>query len=475
MAGVESPRAVCRDETLLTISREPLNDHAYGGLLPTFFLMATICTPLHSSALSCLKCPRSWRDLLSRAAVAASVSDVVHDEHNSECSSFFDGLCNNGSKTPPPSDQKEEQHHVDQCDVLVLQCHSDGVMWRGLMPMLTSQTLQSISLHPCVRQLHHNDRVSSDVLAILTYHYQYKIRKVSIQSLSDLIANQRCNNSHAITNNNYEIKRTRWAFVSVPVSSLDFNNSNHATEHKTTMQQPPSSNAHKPLILIILPPNPYFSPTTFTYSRIPSSSPTSLFSKRLITYENTMIRLTSISAYISTLGGGFFMCRYLSTAVALARQQCRIALIRGDEEMAFRCRINEGYCFIHAGELKKGKRVIRSVLGDVIQRLKLKHGEEDNEIAEPTIFEFTSRDEYLGKETDTDNSRKEFCEMTVIKNMCHSALWFADQIKEAVADDKESGHGDKQSVNVAKKRNRQPSATHDDFQRIRIVKDRAWR
>ena len=65
--------------------------------------------------------------------------------------------------------------------------------------------------------------------------------------------------------------------------------------------------------------------------------------------------------------------------------------------------------------------------------------------------------------------------MTVIKNMCHSALWFADQIKEAVADDKESGHGDKQSVNVAKKRNRQPSATHDDFQRIRIVKDRAWR
>ena len=42
--------------------------------------------------------------------------------------------------------------------------------------------------------------------------------------------------------------------------------------------------------------------------------------------------------------------------------------------MALKCRINEGYCFIHAGKLNRGKKVIRRVLGDVLKMQREKRG-----------------------------------------------------------------------------------------------------
>lgn len=252
-----------------------------------------------------------------------------------------------------------------------------------------------------------------------------------------------------------------------------------------------SNSSNISTMLILLPPNSPLlnNQQQYYYSRTSSMSPTNPWTLRLLTNENNLIRLTSLSAYISTLGGGFFLCRYLSTAITLARRQCAIALIRGDSMMALKCRINEGYCFIHGGKLNKGKKVIRRVLRDVIQMQLEEQGvvlvseEKDEE-----------KDELL---LNHPSPNVELSEDIIVKNMCHSALRFADLIRQAssslttVADgllmlpltndhDQDAGCVDPslQSTNVSSRQHDKMkviSPTHDDYQRIRVVQDRKWR
>ena len=211
---------------------------------------------------------------------------------------------------------------------------------------------------------------------------------------------------------------------------------------------------HHQVILIVLPHT-----NAQYYSRTSSARPTNLFALRLISYEKAFIQLTSLSAYISTLGGGFFLCKYLSTAVALARRQCAIALIRGDTDMALKCRINEGYCYIHAGKFVKGRKVIRRVLKDVL----LLQQNEDS-IKEDGLLHHTPE--------------KELSELTIIKNMCYSALRLSKLMKEMVLAEESSISSDntqqrKESSGSGNDKSA-ISNTHDDYQRIRIVNDRKW-
>jgi hypothetical protein len=208
------------------------------------------------------------------------------------------------------------------------------------------------------------------------------------------------------------------------------------------------SGQYDDLSVFILPPNSIYK--RISYSRTPSNSPTNFFAGRLIYFENTMIRLTSLQALISTLGGGFFLCRYLSVAVSMARQQCKIALLRGDEEMALKCRINEGYCHIHSGKLNRGKKIIKSVLYDVASQQKRLDGI-DLDVS------LQHEDSELSHSAD-----KELSELTVIRNMCLAALRFADLIKK------------QRSTELKEEGENTPSSTHDDFQRIRVVQNRKW-
>ena len=81
-----------------------------------------------------------------------------------------------------------------------------------------------------------------------------------------------------------------------------------------------------------------------------------------------MVRLQSLNAFFSTLGGGYFLCRYLTTAVQLARWQRTIALSLGDRDLAARCTVNEAYNYIHAGKLKHAFHLIRKVKEDATKR-----------------------------------------------------------------------------------------------------------
>lgn len=147
--------------------------------------------------------------------------------------------------------------------------------------------------------------------------------------------------------------------------------------------------------------------------------------------------------------------------------------------MALKCRINEGYCYIHGGRLNKGKRVIRRVFRDAVA-LQMERG--------------ISEEEEEGDGSLNHTPEKELSEIVIVKNMCRSALRFADLIRDAstavesrgggISSRNDDDRGDRSSSRnfdgrrstVDGSRNEDAiSMTHDDFQRIRIVKDRGWR
>jgi len=145
-----------------------------------------------------------------------------------------------------------------------------------------------------------------------------------------------------------------------------------------------------------------------------------LFVSLLIRWEHMLIQMQSMIAWISTLGGGYFLCRHLETAVRMARQQRYLALWLGDEKMADRCTLNEAFNYIHAGQFEVALRLIRAVKRSSEQR-------------------------------DDD--------LTV--RMCQSALLFCHRVR--TANKHETEHGNRNDT------------TTDDFQRIRIVQDRSKR
>lgn len=147
--------------------------------------------------------------------------------------------------------------------------------------------------------------------------------------------------------------------------------------------------------------------------------------------------------------------------------------------MALKCRINEGYCYIHGGKLNKGKKIIRLVLRDAI---KMQLEQEGSVVV--------NKDQ-LQLQHPPDG---ELSELVVITNMCHSALRFANLIKAASLEVTESellgndtGFDGTSLPSVDNEQHNylsptedihhkeRVSSTHDDFQRIRIVKDRKWR
>ena len=346
--------------------------------------MTSVLIPLHNSA-SELSLPQASR-LMTLA--------IGHDDRD-----------NTGSNN-------DSTHHVQ---MLNLQCNSEGVHWRCIVPLLSQ---------PADRN---SWRYALTALAVLIGHYKDDI--YTIQHEHNMMHEDHKHNEQTL----YEDQQyfgisahhiSDWLVVTVP----------HM--HK--------SGTH--IIITIHPPNPIYS--NIKYSRTPSSRPTNTFPLRLIAYENSQIRLQSISAYLSTLGGGYFLCHHLSTALLMAKKQCEVAQLRGDEDMVWRCRINMGYCWFYAGKLKRGRRVVRCVLKEVSGRLK---ENEDGSLQTDTITDLLSLQM-------TDYQKKKMCNLTIIKNMCLSALWFADRVQEAKLKEEED-----------------ESVTHDDYKRVRVVKDRSTR
>jgi hypothetical protein len=392
--------------------------------------MTSILIPLHSSALSIFDSLHSCHQLFS------CVAGICDDD--ADCDDI-------GSHSPGISIRGQNRY----VQILTLQTHSEGAFWNGLLPLLSSPVVATF----CSENKSNTPQSWSHsmlAVSILVEQFSLCIHPLSLVHSAEsskgrsehdevMSINSDFNGKVVLHHKNFGF----WLVISMyhqqlGASSQPNDGSNINTSCARFQQL--TTNPIQPFIITILPPNPYH--LSINYSRKPSTSPTSYTSTLLILYENHLIRLQSMSAYISTLGGGYFLCHHLSTAISLARKQCTLALMRGDEDMAWRCRINEGYCYFHGGKLRMGKKVVKGVLREVVEKLTEKHGiVVDGEEDVSNAF--------------TDVRTKEMCNLKIIKNMCLSALWFAGRIKEA----KLNEHG--------------VHPTHDDFKRIRVVADRS--
>jgi len=79
------------------------------------------------------------------------------------------------------------------------------------------------------------------------------------------------------------------------------------------------------------------------------------FGAKILRLFNLHVALITLNAFVSTLGGGFFLCRRIDEAEDMATKQHHIALQLGDLSLASQCRIHLVYNCMQRGQLKRAK------------------------------------------------------------------------------------------------------------------------
>jgi hypothetical protein len=98
------------------------------------------------------------------------------------------------------------------------------------------------------------------------------------------------------------------------------------------------------MMVWIVPPTPCHLDRTFT--------------SIVVRLENAWLRLSTLTAWWATLGGGYFFCRRISYSLQLARQQRAVALLLGNVGMARQCSINEAYNLLYGGRFQEARTVL---------------------------------------------------------------------------------------------------------------------
>lgn len=165
-----------------------------------------------------------------------------------------------------------------------------------------------------------------------------------------------------------------------------------------------------------------------------------IFAGHLIRLEHRFIQAQSLAGYMATLGGGFFLCHHFQTAIILAEQQQRLAVLLNDERMYYACAINKAFSCLYNGRFRLAKNILRQVLQS-IQR---------------------PRSSLNGTSTRPPDP--------VLINMYHSAILLCKRMETA-----KSMHTLLDTTNAGIVLNERKLGIVDDFQRIRVVDDKSKR
>ena len=140
--------------------------------------------------------------------------------------------------------------------------------------------------------------------------------------------------------------------------------------------------------------------------------------KRAVAFVNAVVALVTANAYVSTLGGGHFLCRHLNHSTLLAKLQIGISMGLQDPILESKCRVNLMYNALQLGNFKRAKRILR-------------------------------REELVAEQLESDELRK----------VCHAASVYLDKMDRL---------HEKQLLVYRK--NGRPATLHDNFYRQRIVR-----
>jgi hypothetical protein len=167
---------------------------------------------------------------------------------------------------------------------------------------------------------------------------------------------------------------------------------------------------------------------------------------RLIRWEHQLIRAQSLNGYVSTLGGGFFLCHHFATAIYLARHQQRLAVYLHRPDLYWTCWIHMAYSHVYAGHFRTARRILTAV-ERAIRVIVVGAADRD-----------TGNNNHHNNKNNSDDDNK----YSTLLAMCQSAQLHWKRMKQtAVAT---SSHH----------RSKRGSTTNmDDFVRVRVVGDQS--
>ncbi|KAF4138217.1 hypothetical protein GN958_ATG12597 [Phytophthora infestans] len=140
--------------------------------------------------------------------------------------------------------------------------------------------------------------------------------------------------------------------------------------------------------------------------------------RRAVRFVNAVVALVTANAYISTLGGGHFLCRHLSQSTLLAKLQIGISMGLKDPVLESKCRVNLMYNALQLGKLKRARRILKC-------------------------------EEVVAEQLDS----------TELRNVCHAASVYLDKMDRL-----------HQEQVLFHRKNGRPATLHDNFYRQRIVR-----
>ena len=180
------------------------------------------------------------------------------------------------------------------------------------------------------------------------------------------------------------------------------------------------------------------------------------------------------------MGGGYFLCRYLSTAVACARYQRRVALAMGDIVLADKCTINEAYNYIHFGHILYALKLLRHVLQNNKDSITISMCKSAILFAKRVYKAQKHEDEIIHSNNQT--SKTKYGKNGSISpnfNQCNDNHEEFPTLMTSNTSLIQNFHNHNiHHISTTKKKTRKrdgssiPTETIDDFQRIRIVRDR---
>ncbi|EQC32702.1 hypothetical protein SDRG_09675 [Saprolegnia diclina VS20] len=80
---------------------------------------------------------------------------------------------------------------------------------------------------------------------------------------------------------------------------------------------------------------------------------------RATRFTHAVVALVTANAYISTLGGGYFLCRHLNQAKLMAQLQICVSQGLQDPILASKCRINMAYGAMAQGKFKRAYKLLQ--------------------------------------------------------------------------------------------------------------------
>ncbi|KAF4035505.1 hypothetical protein GN244_ATG12499 [Phytophthora infestans] len=140
--------------------------------------------------------------------------------------------------------------------------------------------------------------------------------------------------------------------------------------------------------------------------------------RRAVRFVNAVVALVTANAYISTLGGGHFLCRHLSQSTLLAKLQIGISMGLKDPVLESKCRVNLMYNALQLGKFKRARRILKC-------------------------------EEVVAEQLDS----------TELRNVCHAASVYLDKMDRL-----------HQEQVLFHRKNGRPATLHDNFYRQRIVR-----